>query len=86
MRLEVTDPAQVQVAAAEREFGAIDVLVNSAGRGSYGSVEGTADAVGRDMFDLNFCLQMLYRDIDKSVVALGLAVNALRREAPYHDA
>ncbi|EON32785.1 short-chain dehydorgenase/reductase [Gordonia terrae C-6] len=40
--LDVTDPAQVQraVGAAEEHFGGIDVLINSAGRGWFGSIEG----------------------------------------------
>lgn len=54
--LDVTDTAQVSqaVAAAEKQFGGIDVLVNNAGRGWYGSVEGTPDADVRRSFDLNF--------------------------------
>ena len=44
--LEVTDAAQVQEAVrmAEERYGGIDVLVNNAGRGWYGSIEGTAEA------------------------------------------
>ncbi|MFI7069668.1 SDR family NAD(P)-dependent oxidoreductase [Micromonospora sediminicola] len=54
--LDVTDPDQVgaAVSAAEDRFGGIDVLVNNAGRGWYGSVEGMADAAVRDLFELNF--------------------------------
>ncbi|PGH45536.1 Short-chain dehydrogenase [Micromonospora sediminicola] len=54
--LDVTDPGQVRtaVSAAEDRFGGIDVLVNNAGRGWYGSVEGMADAAVRDLFELNF--------------------------------
>lgn len=54
--LDVTDPVQVQqaVRAAEEHFGGIDVLVNNAGRGWYGSIEGMADAQVRRMFELNF--------------------------------
>ncbi|MFI6128368.1 SDR family NAD(P)-dependent oxidoreductase [Micromonospora sp. NPDC051141] len=54
--LDVTDPEQVRaaVAAAEERFGGIDVLVNNAGRGRYGSVEGMADSAVRDLFELNF--------------------------------
>ncbi|NLU76458.1 SDR family NAD(P)-dependent oxidoreductase [Streptomyces sp. HNM0575] len=54
--LDVTDAAQVQesVAAAERRFGGIDVLVNNAGRGWYGSVEGMDEAAVRKLFELNF--------------------------------
>ncbi|MEU8078900.1 oxidoreductase [Catellatospora citrea] len=54
--LDVTDAAQVRqaVAAAEEHFGGIDVLVNNAGRGWYGSIEGMPDEAVRDQFELNF--------------------------------
>ena len=54
--LDVTDPAQVReaVSVAEAQFGGIDVLVNNAGRGWYGSVEGMSEAAVRDLFELNF--------------------------------
>ncbi|CAA0134489.1 putative oxidoreductase [Mycolicibacterium vanbaalenii] len=54
--LDVTDAEQVQnaVRKAEEHFGSIDVLVNNAGRGWYGSIEGMADAEVRAMFELNF--------------------------------
>jgi NAD(P)-dependent dehydrogenase (short-subunit alcohol dehydrogenase family) len=54
--LDVTDPDQVRMAvsAAEERFGGIDVLVNNAGRGWYGSIEGMADHEVRRMFELNF--------------------------------
>ncbi|MER7674625.1 SDR family NAD(P)-dependent oxidoreductase [Kitasatospora sp. NPDC096128] len=54
--LDVTDTAQIRdaVQAAEARFKGIDVLVNNAGRGWYGSVEGTADADVRRSFELNF--------------------------------
>jgi NAD(P)-dependent dehydrogenase (short-subunit alcohol dehydrogenase family) len=54
--LDVTDADQVQqaVRAAEHHFGGIDVLVNNAGRGWYGSIEGMDDADVRAMFELDF--------------------------------
>ena len=54
--LELTDAAQVQraVSAAEEHFGGIDVLVNNAGRGWYGSIEGMDESSLRAMFELNF--------------------------------
>jgi NAD(P)-dependent dehydrogenase (short-subunit alcohol dehydrogenase family) len=54
--LDVTDAAQVREAirAAEEHFGGIDVLVNNAGRGWYGSIEGMDDADVRATFELNF--------------------------------
>jgi NAD(P)-dependent dehydrogenase (short-subunit alcohol dehydrogenase family) len=54
--LDVTDSKQVHeaVRAAEKNFGGIDVLVNNAGRGWYGSIEGMADTAVRKMFELNY--------------------------------
>jgi NAD(P)-dependent dehydrogenase (short-subunit alcohol dehydrogenase family) len=55
LQLDVTDSKQVReaVRAAEKNFGGIDVLVNNAGRGWYGSIEGMADTAVRKMFELN---------------------------------
>lgn len=54
--LDVTDPEQVRQAVrkAEEHLGGIDVLVNNAGRGWYGSIEGMHDDAVRRMFELNF--------------------------------
>jgi NAD(P)-dependent dehydrogenase (short-subunit alcohol dehydrogenase family) len=54
--LDVTDPAQIAeaVRTAEEHFGGIDVLVNNAGRGWFGSIEGMDDSAVRSMFELNF--------------------------------
>ncbi|MFG2953711.1 SDR family NAD(P)-dependent oxidoreductase [Streptomyces sp. NPDC048291] len=54
--LDTTDPQQVRdtVRAAQARFGGIDVLVNNAGRGWYGSVEGSPEADVRRSFELNF--------------------------------
>ncbi|PND58720.1 short-chain dehydrogenase/reductase [Mycobacterium sp. ENV421] len=54
--LDVTDADQVQhaVRAAEERFGGIDVLVNNAGRGWYGSIEGMDESSLRAMCELNF--------------------------------
>jgi NAD(P)-dependent dehydrogenase (short-subunit alcohol dehydrogenase family) len=56
LSLDVTDQKLVDeaVRAAEEHFGGIDVLVNNAGRGWFGSIEGMADADVRRMFELNF--------------------------------
>ncbi|WP_433125483.1 SDR family NAD(P)-dependent oxidoreductase [Micromonospora sp. CA-240977] len=55
LQLDVTDVDQVRAAvtAAEARFGGIDVLVNSAGRGWYGSIEGAPEETIRRTFDLN---------------------------------
>ncbi|MGA5465051.1 SDR family NAD(P)-dependent oxidoreductase [Mycobacterium sp. NPDC050041] len=54
--LDVTNAEQVRdaVRAAEERFGGIDVLVNNAGRGWFGSIEGMDDDDVRKMFELNF--------------------------------
>jgi NAD(P)-dependent dehydrogenase (short-subunit alcohol dehydrogenase family) len=54
--MDVTDDKAVEraVRTAEEHFGGIDVLVNNAGRGWYGSIEGMADDDVRRMFELNF--------------------------------
>jgi len=54
--LDVTDTAQVDLAVstAVAHFGGIDVLVNNAGRGWVGSVEGMDEKAVRDSFELNF--------------------------------
>ena len=54
--LDVTDAAQVRraVTAAEQHMGGVDVLVNNAGRGWSGSIEGMDEASVRAMFELNF--------------------------------
>ncbi|TRW89132.1 SDR family NAD(P)-dependent oxidoreductase [Mycolicibacterium sp. 018/SC-01/001] len=54
--MDVTDAAAVQAAvrSAEDHFGGIDVLVNNAGRGWYGSIEAMDESTMRAMFELNF--------------------------------
>ena len=53
---DVTDAHAVErsVRATEEHFGGIDVLVNNAGRGWYGSIEGMASTDVRRTFELNF--------------------------------
>lgn len=55
LKLDVTDPGQVTAAvqAAEAHFGRIDVLLNNAGIGYFGSVEESEDAEVRRMFEIN---------------------------------
>jgi NAD(P)-dependent dehydrogenase (short-subunit alcohol dehydrogenase family) len=56
LRLDVTDPARIDAAAAEvlERHGRVDVLVNNAGRGSIGAAEETTDAELRGLMDLHF--------------------------------
>ncbi len=56
LALDVTDKAQVEdaVAKAEGHFGRIDVLVNNAGFGYFGSIEESEEREVRAMFEANF--------------------------------
>ena len=56
LALDVTDAAQVteSIAAAEKHFGRIDVLVNNAGFGYFGSIEESDEREVRAMFEANF--------------------------------
>lgn len=55
-RFDVTQADQVRrgVDDAVTHFGKLDVVVNNAGRGSFGSLEETSDAEIRDLFEVNF--------------------------------
>ncbi len=54
--LDVTDTGQIAaaVAAADKAFGGIDVLVNNAGHGYLSAVEEGDDAEVRKLFDVNY--------------------------------
>ncbi|MFO1426712.1 MAG: oxidoreductase [Steroidobacteraceae bacterium] len=54
--LDVQQLAQVQaaVAAAEQRFGGVDVLVNNAGYGLFGTIEHMPEAELRQLFEVNF--------------------------------
>jgi NAD(P)-dependent dehydrogenase (short-subunit alcohol dehydrogenase family) len=56
LALDVTEPAQIEAAvgAAQKKFGRIDVLVNNAGIGYFGSVEESDLEETRRMFEINF--------------------------------
>lgn len=54
-RLDVVDDGQARSAAGEAvtRFGRVDVLVNNAGRGSFGALEEIPDTAVRDLFETN---------------------------------
>jgi len=56
LKLDVTDPANVEVAIQQaiQTFGQIDVLVNNAGIGYFAAVEESETDEVRKMFDINF--------------------------------
>ncbi|MFC4117174.1 SDR family oxidoreductase [Nonomuraea zeae] len=74
VRLDVTRGEEITraVAAAIERFGAIDVLVNNAGRGLLGALEEITDAEARSLFDLNvFALINLTRAVLPGMRAAG---------------
>ena len=56
LELDVTDPVEIEAAthSAVTHFGRIDVLVNNAGIGYFGSVEESDEVEFRAMFEINF--------------------------------
>src|SRR5499427_9083763 len=52
--LRQRDQVKQMVHSTQDQFGRIDVLINNAGFGYYGSVENTSPDVVREIFDLNF--------------------------------
>ncbi len=56
LELDVTDPVEINAAtqSAAKHFGRIDVLVNNAGIGYFGSVEESTEPEFRRMFEVNF--------------------------------
>ncbi|GAA5065097.1 NAD(P)-dependent dehydrogenase (short-subunit alcohol dehydrogenase family) [Thermocatellispora tengchongensis] len=74
VRLDVTRGEEIPpaVEAAVARFGAIDVLVNNAGRGLLGALEEITDAEARSLFDLNvFGLINLTRAVLPGMRAAG---------------
>ena len=63
------------IRAAQDQFGRIDVLINNAGFGFYGSVESTPPDVVREIFDLNF---------EAPLLASQLAIPIMRAQGGGH--
>ncbi|KAJ7091385.1 hypothetical protein B0H15DRAFT_906389 [Mycena belliarum] len=56
LKVDVTKVDEITAAfdAAKKAFGRIDVVFNNAGYGIIGEIEGTSDANGRNLFEVNF--------------------------------
>lgn len=61
--------------AAHERFGRIDVLINNAGFGYYGTVEKTPQSIVREIFDLNF---------EAPLLAVQLAIPIMRAQGGGH--
>jgi short-subunit dehydrogenase len=66
---------ETMIRAALGRFGRIDVLINNAAFGFYGSVESTSPEVVREIFDLNF---------EAPLVACQLAIPLMRSQGSGH--
>ncbi|MBT2270220.1 SDR family NAD(P)-dependent oxidoreductase [Rhodococcus qingshengii] len=77
VRLDVTNTQDVHAVVddAVEHFGHLDVVVNSAGRGSFGSLEETPDAEVRDLFEVN---------LFGSLNVIRMALPILRRQGRGH--
>ena len=77
MVLDLRDRAHVEqmVAATRDRFGRLDVLINNAGFGYWGTVEETPPAVVREIFDLNF---------EAPLLASQLAIPIMRAQGGGH--
>jgi short-subunit dehydrogenase len=69
------DNVKKMIRATQDQFGRIDVLINNAGFGFYGSVENTPPDVAREIFDLNF---------DAPFLASQLAIPIMRAQGSGH--
>ncbi len=73
--LRESDQVKRMIHSAQNRFGRIDVLINNAAFGFYGSVENTPPDVVREIFDLNF---------DAPLIASQLAIPIMRAQGGGH--
>jgi len=73
--LRERDNIKKMIHSAQDRFGRIDVLINNAAFGFYGSVENTPADVVREIFDLNF---------DAPLLACQLAIPIMRAQGEGH--
>jgi len=73
--LRTTDNVEKVIRSAHDQFGRIDVLINNAAFGFYGSVENTPADVVREIFNVNFGTPLL---------ACQLAIPIMRRQGGGH--
>jgi short-subunit dehydrogenase len=73
--LRQKDQVEAMIRRTKEEFGRIDVLINNAGFGFYGSVENTPASVVREIFDLNF---------DAPLLASQLVIPIMRAQGGGH--
>ena len=77
MTLDLREKANVEtmIHSSRDQLGRIDILINNAAFGFYGSVENTPQAVVREIFDLNF---------EAPLLACQLAIPIMRSEGGGH--
>jgi len=73
--LRERDRVRTMIHSTQEAFGRIDVLINNAGFGFYGSVENTPADVVREIFDLNF---------EAPLLASQLAIPIMRAQGGGH--
>lgn len=73
--LRLREDVEAMITATVGQFGRIDVLINNAGFGYYGSVENTPQSVVREIFDLNF---------EAPLVAAQRAIPIMRAQGGGH--
>jgi short-subunit dehydrogenase len=73
--LRYRDQVADMIRRTKEEFGRIDILINNAGFGFYGSVENAPQSIVREIFDLNF---------EAPLLACQLAIPIMRAQGSGH--
>jgi len=73
--LRQRDRVEEMIRSAQKQFGRIDVLINNAAFGFYGSVESASPELVREIFDVNF---------DAPLFATQLVIPIMRRQGGGH--